>query len=73
MAKSTRRKASGRKITLIQTDQTARAVAATIGRRKPVKVSFFVRAPDNVKSKSFAVAARLCGCRNVCLAFVDPD
>jgi hypothetical protein len=72
MAKKAKRAARGRKVTLIESEKppTATARAAMKG-KKPVKVNLFVRAPDDVKSKSFVVAARLCGCRRVCQMLVE--
>jgi hypothetical protein len=71
-AKKAARAPRGRKFTLIQSEKplTASARAAIRG-KKPVKVNLFVRAPDDVKSKSLVFAARLCGCRQVCQMIVE--
>jgi hypothetical protein len=65
-------KARARKFTLIQSEKAPTATQrAAIKGKKPVKVNLFVRAPDDVKAKSFVVAARLCGCRQVCQMLVE--
>jgi hypothetical protein len=64
---------SRRKITLIESDETPAAVRAKVGAvrgKKPVTVELFVRSPDKAATKGLAVAARLCRCRRVCIAFV---
>lgn len=62
-----------RRITFIETDDSFDAVQKAHPGKELVEVELFVRKPDKVDAEDFAVAARLCSCRRVCLAFVDPD
>jgi hypothetical protein len=72
MAKKAARATRARKVTLIQSEKPPTATErAAIKGKKPVKVNLFVRTPDDVKAKSFVVAARLCGCRQVCQMIVE--
>ena len=72
MAKKAAKATRARKVTLIQSEKAPTATQrAAIKGKKPVKMNLFVRAPDDVKSKSFVVAARLCGCRRVCQMLVE--
>ncbi len=62
-----------RKIVLIHSEDSADQVRAQHPDKQLFDVELFVRPPDKSEDKEFAVAARLCNCRQVCLAFVDPD
>jgi hypothetical protein len=62
-----------RKITFIESDDTPAAIRKSMPDQTLFDVGLFVRKPDKVDSDEFSVAARLCSCRRVCLAFIDPD
>jgi hypothetical protein len=62
-----------RRITLVQSDDPPEAVRKAMPDKNLVEVELYVRKPDKVDTEDFAVAARLCSCRQVCLAFIDPD
>ena len=60
-----------RKITLIESDDEPDVVRRKMPDANLVEVEMFVRKPDSLEETDFAVAARLCSCRRVCLAFVE--
>lgn len=62
-----------RKIVFIESDDPPETVRISLSDKKVFDVDLFVRKPDDVDSRDFSVAARLCGCRRICLAFIDPD
>jgi hypothetical protein len=62
-----------RRITFIESDEKPEAVRKAYAGKELVEVELFVRKPDNTEIGEFAVAARLCSCRRVCLAFLDAD
>jgi hypothetical protein len=61
------------KITFIETDLSPDEVRRSLPRKQLVEVDLFVRKPDREQTEDFASAARLCGCRRICLAFIEPD
>jgi|SoiMethySBSTD1v2_1073268.scaffolds.fasta_scaffold567301_2 hypothetical protein len=66
MAKK-RRPSARKRLTLIQSDESAAAIRARYPRRKLTTVQLIVRAPDKAKVRP---TARLCGCRRICVALV---
>jgi hypothetical protein len=69
----TKARRTGRRITLIQSDENPAAMRARMklprGRRL-VDVELFVRSPDSAAQRRLDVGARLCSCRRVCVMFV---
>lgn len=62
-----------RRITLIESDKSAEEVRRQVADKNLVEVELVVRKPDNADAQELAIAARLCGCRRVCVAFIDPE
>ncbi|RVL70416.1 hypothetical protein CN135_32155 [Sinorhizobium meliloti] len=62
-----------RKITFIESDETPENIRKSLPKKNLFEVDLFIRKPDKVDTDEFSVAARLCRCRRVCLAFIDPD
>jgi hypothetical protein len=60
-----------RRITFIESDDSPDALRKAYPKQNLVEVELFVRKPDNVDADEFAVAARLCGCRRICVAIVE--
>lgn len=70
---ASKKEAKRGKLTFIESDDSPSSVRKAFPDKELMEFDIFVRKPDNVDSGDFAVAARLCSCRRVCLAFIDPD
>ena len=71
--KKTAARRTGKRITLIQSDENPAALRARMKLprgRKLVDVELFVRTPDSETQKKLDVGATLCSCRRICVMFV---
>jgi hypothetical protein len=59
------------RLILVESTEAEDAIRAKIGDKKVVTVDLWVRTPDSEKLEEMTVAARLCGCRRICLAVVE--
>lgn len=66
-----------RKVTLIASDESPDEIRRFVHGHEFVdeiaEVELVIRQADGREIEEEAVAARLCGCRRVCLAFIEPD
>jgi hypothetical protein len=72
-AKRAKAKRTGKRITLIATDEKAadfRKRMKVPRGKKLVEVELFVRTPDSAAQRRLDVGATLCSCRRICVMFV---
>lgn len=62
------------KVVLIDSDEPEDAVREKLGPGVQVKsVDLWMRTPDSEVLEDVTLAARLCGCRRVCLAVIEDE
>lgn len=59
------------RITLVESDESAEQVRSRMPGERLVDVDIFVRSPDKRDLNSVAHTARLCSCRQVCIAIIE--
>jgi hypothetical protein len=65
------KKSKNPRLVLVESTESEAAIRAKIPDKKVVSVDLWVRTPDSEKLEAMTVAARLCGCRRICLAVVE--
>ena len=65
------KKSKNPRFVLVESTEDEAAIRTKIGDKKVITVDLWVRTPDSEKLEEMTVAARLCGCRRVCLAVVE--
>lgn len=61
------------RITLIESNASAPVLEKQLAGQKLQRVELWLRRPDESKARPIPRPPRLCGCRRVCLAVVEPD
>jgi hypothetical protein len=70
-AKTGRKKAANARLVLIESTESEEAIRAKLPDKKLVTVDLWVRTPDSERLEAMTVAARLCSCKQVCLAVIE--
>ena len=73
MAKKRSKKAAKPKMVLIESTESEAAIRDKLRDKKLMTVDLWVRTPDSERLEAMNVAARLCSCRQVCLAVIEDD
>jgi hypothetical protein len=62
-----------KKVIFFESTESEHTIRAKTADKKMETVELWVRTPDSERLEKMQVAARLCSCRDVCLAVIEDD
>ena len=68
-----KKKSKNPRLVLVESTESPETIGKKMRGKKLVTVDLWVRTPDSEKLEAMNVAARLCSCKQVCLAVIEDE